>query len=59
VRSSKIFTTFWDDAWNAHEPDAVDRLVVGNVVWTVDDGTLQRGWVEQASFEPYHWLLRK
>ena len=28
-------------------------------VWTVNDERLQRGWVEQASFELYHYLLAK
>jgi hypothetical protein len=28
-------------------------------VWNVDDGKLQRGWVEQAPFELYHNLLAK
>jgi steroid delta-isomerase-like uncharacterized protein len=128
-----IVTAFWEDVWNAHEPDAVDRFVAddvvieaggeeiagkdniknwvkqfldhvndlhvdnietfqsedgtrvtsrwvltgtnngilgtepngkpiamtGTAVWTVDEGKLQRGWVEQASFELYHWLLAK
>ena len=131
MRSTEIVTAFWDDVWNAHEPDAVDRFVAddvvieaggqeisgkdniknwvkefldhvndlhvdtietfqtedgtrvtsrwvltgtnngilgtepngkpigmtGTAVWTVDDGKLQRGWVEQASFELYHYLL--
>ena len=126
--SMEIVTAFWEDVWNAHEPDAVDRFVAddvvieaggqeiagkngvkdwvkefldhvndletfqsedgtrvtsrwvltgtnngilgtepdgkpiamtGTAVWTVDDGKLQRGWVEQASFELYHWLLAK
>ena len=134
MRSTEIVTAFWDEVWNAHEPDAVDRFVADDVVieaggqeiagkdnirnwvkefldhvsdlhvdtietfqnddgtrvtsrwvltgtnngilgtepnskpiamtgvavWTVDDdGKLQRGWVEQASFELYHWLLVK
>ena len=133
MRSTEIVTAFWDDVWNAHEPDAVDRFVAddvvieaggqeisgkdniknwvkefldhvndlhvdtietfqnddgtrvtsrwvltgtnngilgtepngkpiamtGTAVWTVEDGKLQRGWVEQASFELYHWLLAK
>jgi hypothetical protein len=33
--------------------------MTGTAVWTVDDGKLRRGWVEQASFELYHWLLAK
>ena len=134
MRSTEIVTAFWDEVWNAHEPDAVDRFVADDVVieaggqeiagkdnirnwvkefldhvnelhvdtietfqnddgtrvtsrwvltgtnngilgtepnskpiamtgvsvWTVDeDGKLQRGWVEQASFELYHLLLAK
>jgi hypothetical protein len=51
MRSTEIVNAFWDDVWNASEPDAVDRFV--------DDGMLQRGWVEQASFELYHYLLAK
>ena len=30
-----------------------------SAVRTVDDGKLKKGWVEQASFELYHWLLAK
>src|ERR1700752_5353881 len=134
MRSTEIVTAFWDEVWNAHEPDAVERFVAddvvieaggqeiagkdnikkwvkefldhrnglpgdpkekfqnddrprvpsrwvltgtnngilgtepnskpiamtGTAVWTVDeDGKLQRGWVEQASFELYHLLLAK
>src|SRR4029077_4082987 len=134
MRSTEIVTAFWDEVWNAHEPDAVDRFVAddvvieaggqeiagkdnirnwvkefldhvndlhvdtietfqnddgtrvtsrwvltgtnngilgtepnskpiamtGTAVWTVDEnGKLQRGWVEQASVELYHWLLAK
>jgi len=134
MRSTEIVTAFWDEVWNAHEPDAVDRFVAddvvieaggqeiagkdniknwvkefldhvndlhvdpietfqnddgtrvtsrwvltgtnngilgtepnskpiamtGTAVWNVDeDGKLQRGWLEQASFELYHWLLAK
>jgi steroid delta-isomerase-like uncharacterized protein len=131
MRSTEIVDAFWDDVWNAHAPDAVERLVaddvvieaggkeiagtenvkdwvqefldrVGNLhvdnietfqnedgtrvtsrwvltgsnngilgtepdgkpvamtgtaVWTVGDGKLQRGWVEQASYELYRSLL--
>ena len=131
MRSTEIVNAFWDDVWNAHQPDAVDRFVsddvvieaggqeisgkdnikswvkqfldrvndlhvdtietfqtedgtrvtsrwvltgtnngilgtepngkpvamTGTAVWTVDDEKLQRGWVEQASFELYHYLL--
>src|SRR6478609_8873615 len=105
MRSTEIVTAFWEDVWNAHEPDAVDRFVAddvvveaggqeisgkdnvkdwvrefldhvnelhvgtepngkpialtGTAVWTVEDEKLQHGWVEQASFELYHWLLAK
>ena len=133
MRSTEIVTAFWDEVWNAHEPDAVDRFVAddvvieaggqeiagkdnvknwvkefldhvndlhvdtietfqnedgtrvtsrwvltgtnngvlgtepngkpvaltGTAVWTVDDGKLHSGWVEQASFELYHYLLAK
>jgi steroid delta-isomerase-like uncharacterized protein len=133
MRSTEIVTAFWDDLWNAHQPDAAHRFVAdgivieaggqeisgkdnvkrwvkefldhvddlhvdaienfqnedgtrvtsrwlltgsnngilctephgkpiamtGTAVWTVDNGMLQRGWVEQASFELYHWLLAK
>lgn len=133
MRSTEIVNAFWDDVWNAHEPDAVDRLVAddvvievggreisgkadiknwvtqfldhvndlhvdtietfgtedgtrvtsrwvltgtnngilgtepngkqvaltGTAVWTVDEEKLQRGWVEQASFELYNSLLEK
>ncbi len=133
MRSTEIVNAFWDDVWNAQEPDAVDRFVAddviieaggreiagrndvknwvtqfldqvndlhvdiietfatedgtrvtsrwvltgtnngilgtepnnkpdsmtGTAVWTVDDGKLRRGWVEQASFELYHYLLAK
>ena len=33
--------------------------LTGTAVWTVEDEKLQRGWVEQASFELYHYLLAK
>lgn len=133
MRPTEIVTAFWDDVWNAHQPDAVDKLVAddivvevggqqifgkdnvkdwvqgfldrvndlsvdiaetfqnddgtrvisrwvlsgtnngvlgtepngkpiamtGTAVWTVGDGKLQHGWVEQASFELYHYLLAK
>ena len=133
MRPTEIVIAFWDDVWNAHQPDAVDGLVAddivveaggqeisgkanvkdwvrgfldrvndlhvdnietfqnddgtrvtsrwvltgsnngvlgtepngkpiamtGTAVWTVDDGKLKRGWVEQASFELYHYLLEK
>ena len=133
MRSTEIVNAFWDDVWNAHAPDAVDRFVAddvvieaggqeiagkdnvknwvkqfidhvndlhvdtietfgtddgnrvtsrwvltgtnkgilgtepngkpvamtGTAIWTVDDEKLQRGWIEQASFELYHSLLEK
>jgi steroid delta-isomerase-like uncharacterized protein len=133
MRSTEIVKGFWDDVWNAHDPDAVDRFVAddivieaggreiagkdnieswvkqfldhvddlhvdiiesfqnedgtrvssrwvltgtnngilgtdpngkpvamtGTAVWTVNDGKLQHGWVEQASFELYNRLLEK
>jgi len=30
--STEIVTGFWEDVWNAHEPDAVDRFVAYHVV---------------------------
>jgi len=133
MRSTTIVNTFWDEFWNAHAPDAVDKFVdaavvieaggqeitgkeniknwvkqfldhvddlhvdtietfqdedgtrvtsrwvltgsnngilgtepngkpialTGTAVWTIEDGKLQRGWIEQASFELYHYLLAK
>ena len=32
VRSSEIVRAFWDEVWNAHDLDAVDRFVVDDVV---------------------------
>jgi len=133
MRSTEIVTAFWDDVWNAHDPDAADRFLAddvvveaggrevsgkvdvknwvgdfldhvndlrvdaietfqnengtrvtsrwvltgtnngilgtepngkpiamtGTAIWAVDDGMLRHGWIEQASFELYHWLLAK
>lgn len=133
MRSTMIVDAFWDQVWNAHDPDAVDKFVAddivieaggreiagkenvkdwvkqfldhvedlrvdiietfqdedgtrvssrwvltginngilgtepdgkpvaltGTAVWTVEDGKLLRGWIEQASFELYHHLLAK
>jgi steroid delta-isomerase-like uncharacterized protein len=28
MRSTQIVEAFWDEVWNAHNPDAVDRFVV-------------------------------
>jgi hypothetical protein len=47
MRSTEVVTAFWDEVWNTHEPDAVDRFVADTVV------------IEQGSFELYHWLLAK
>jgi hypothetical protein len=42
------------------EPNSKPIAMTGTAVWSVDeDGKLQRGWIEQASFELYHWLLAK
>ena len=32
MRSTEIVNEFWDDVWNAHAPDAVDRFVSDDVV---------------------------
>jgi steroid delta-isomerase-like uncharacterized protein len=32
MRSTEIVTAFWDDVWNAHQPDAVDGLVTDDIV---------------------------
>ena len=32
MRSTEIVLAFWDEVWNAHDPDAVDRFVVDDVV---------------------------
>ena len=39
------------------EPNGKPIAMTGTAVWTVGDEKLQRGWVEQASFELYHYLL--
>ena len=40
------------------EPDGKPIAMTGTAIWTVgEDGKLQRGWVEQASFELYRRLL--
>jgi hypothetical protein len=31
MRSTEIVNAFWDDVWNAHEPNAVDRFVTDDV----------------------------
>jgi steroid delta-isomerase-like uncharacterized protein len=41
------------------EPNGKPVALTGTAVWTIEDGKLQRGWVEQASFELYHYLLAK
>ena len=43
----------------ALRPNGKPIAMTGTAVWTVEEGMLQRGWVEQASFELYHWLLAK
>ena len=32
MRSTEIVSAFWDDVWNAHQPDAVGRFVADDVV---------------------------
>ena len=32
MRSTEIVNAFWDEVWNAHEPDAVDKFVADDVV---------------------------
>src|SRR5881398_1666187 len=32
MRSTEIVNAFWDDVWNAHEPDAVGRFVTDDFV---------------------------
>jgi steroid delta-isomerase-like uncharacterized protein len=39
------------------DPNDKPIAMTGTAVWTVDDAKLQRGSVEQASFELYHYLL--
>jgi predicted ester cyclase len=41
------------------EPNGKPVAMTGTAVWTVNDEKLQRGSVEQASFELYHYLLTK
>ena len=41
------------------EPDGKPVAMTGTAVWTVGEGRLHRGWVEQASYELYHYLLAK
>ncbi|AGB25762.1 SnoaL-like polyketide cyclase [Mycobacterium sp. JS623] len=41
------------------EPNGKPIAMTGTAIWTVDKGKLHRGWIEQASFELYHWLLAK
>ncbi|MBP2452030.1 ester cyclase [Mycolicibacterium lutetiense] len=41
------------------EPNGKPIVLTGTAVWSVADGKLQHGWVEQASFELYHSLLTK
>ena len=39
------------------EPNGKPVAMTGTAVWSVADGKLQHGWVEQASYELYHSLL--
>ena len=39
------------------EPNGKPIAMTGTAVWTVGDGKLQHGWVEQASYELYQSLL--
>jgi len=32
MRSTEIVNAFWEEVWNAHEPDAVDRFVADDAV---------------------------
>ena len=32
MRSTEILMAFWEDVFNAHEPDAVDRFLADDVV---------------------------
>jgi steroid delta-isomerase-like uncharacterized protein len=32
MRSTEIVQEFWDEVWNGHDPDAVDRFVADDVV---------------------------
>jgi hypothetical protein len=41
------------------EPNGKQIALTGTAVWTVDGEKLQHGWIEQANFELYHWLLAK
>ena len=41
------------------DPNGKPIAMTGTAVWTVDDEKLQSGSVEQASFELYHYLLKK
>jgi len=41
------------------DPNGKPIAMTGTAVWTVNDGKLQGGSVEQASFELYHYLLKK
>lgn len=41
------------------EPNGKPVAMTGTAVWSVADGKLRHGWIEQASFELYHSLLTK
>jgi steroid delta-isomerase-like uncharacterized protein len=32
MRPTELVTKFWDEVWNAHQPDAVDGLVADDIV---------------------------
>jgi hypothetical protein len=57
TNSVDIVHAFWDEVWNAHDPEAVDRFAV----LAVRDGKLLCSWVERSSFELHrrlvdHWV---
>jgi len=52
MRSTEIVTAFWDDVWNAHQPDAIDRFVTDDVVVEVGGREIagkanMKGWIEE------------
>ena len=57
--ASRWVLTGSNDGVLGTEPNGKPIAMTGTAVWTVDDGKLKRGWVEQASFELYHYLLEK
>jgi len=38
MKSLEIVTTYWNDVWNAHDPEALDRFVVDDVVLVASGG---------------------